>query len=140
MVPSAIKKFVLVYDNLKSNNPEDWSNSVHSCRRILQAVADMLYPPSPNDLIEIERKGGKIKVGPDNYINRLMIYVEDNSNSERFQDIVGSHLKFLGDRLHAIYSAASKGSHAEIKTREEAEPYIIYTYLFLGDILRLQGD
>jgi hypothetical protein len=138
MAPPAVKKFVSVYDNLKSSNPEDWSNAVHSCRRILQAVANVLYPPSPNGLEEIERKGKKIKVGPDNYINRLMIYAEDHSNSERFQDIVGSHLKFLGNRIDAIYSAASKGSHAEIKTPEEAERYIIYTYLLLGDILGLK--
>lgn len=140
MAPSAIKKFVSVYDNLKSTNPEDWSNAVHSCRRILQSVADVLYPPNPKGLVEIERKGKKIKVGPDNYINRLIIYVEDNSKSERFEDIVGSNLKFLGDRLDAIYSAASKGSHTEIKTRQEAERYIIYTYLLLGDLLRLQRD
>lgn len=140
MAPSAIKKFVSVYDNLKSTNREDWSNAVHSCRRILQSVADVLYPPNPKGLVEIERKGKKIKVGPDNYINRLAIYVEDNSKSKRFKDIVGSNLKFLGDRLDAIYSAVSKGSHSKIKTREEAERYIIYTYLLLGDLLWLQSD
>ena len=138
MVPLAIKKFVSVHDNLKSNNPEDWSNAVHSCRRILQAVADVLYPPNPNGMEEVERGGKKIKVGSDHYVNRLMIYVENHSSSEKFQDIVGSHLKFLGDRLHAIHSAAQKGSHTEIKTLEEAERYIIYTYLLLGDILWLK--
>lgn len=140
MVPETVKQFVSVYDNLKSNNPEDWSNAVHSCRRILQAVADVLYPPNPNGMTEIERKGQKIKIGSDNYINRLMVYVEDNSNSPRFQHIVGSHLRFLGDRLDAIYSAASKGSHTEIHTREEAERYVIYTYLLLGDILWFKED
>jgi molecular chaperone GrpE (heat shock protein) len=138
MVPSAIKKFVSVYDNLKSANPEDWSNAVHSCRRIVQAVADVLYPPDPNGMEEVERGRKKIKVGSDHYVNRLMIYVENHSSSEKFQGIVGSHLKFLGDRLDAIHSAAQKGSHTEIKTLEEAERYIIYTYLLLGDILWLK--
>jgi len=140
MVPETVKKFVSVYDNLKSNNPEDWSNAVHSCRRVLQAVADVLYPPNPDGMIEIERNGRKIKVGPDNYINRLILYAEDHSNSKRFKGIVGSHLRFLGDRIDAIHSAAAKGSHADIQTLEEAERYVIYTYLLLGDLLSLQSN
>lgn len=137
MVPEAVKKFMSIYDNMKSTNPEDWSNAVHSCRRILQAVADVLYPPNPDGLSEINRGGKKIKVGPDNYINRLVLYVEDKSNSERFSEVVGSHLKFIKDRLRSIYYAAQKGSHTEIKSAEEAERYIIYTYLLIGDILWL---
>jgi len=34
-VPSATEKFTAIYENLQSDNPEDWSNAVHSCRRIL---------------------------------------------------------------------------------------------------------
>ena len=34
-----IKKFTSVYSNLLSENDEDWSNAVHSCRRILQDLA-----------------------------------------------------------------------------------------------------
>lgn len=137
MVPEAVKKFVSVYDNMKSSNPEDWSNAVHSCRRILQAVADVLYPPYPDGLSEVNRGGKKIKVGPDKYVNRPITYAEDKSNSGRFCEVIGSHLRFLGDRLDSVYSAATKGSHTEIKSAEEAERYIIYTYLLIGDILRL---
>ena len=43
--PKAIEKFVSVYSNMDSENPEDWANAVHSCRRILLDVADALYPP-----------------------------------------------------------------------------------------------
>ena len=138
MVPAAVKKFVSAYENLKSTNPEDWSNAVHSCRRILQTVADVLYHPNLKGLSEIERNGKSINIGPDNYINRLMIYVEDHSKSKRFRDIVGSHLEYIGNRLDAIYTATSKGTHADITGRDEAERYIIYTYLLLGDILSLE--
>jgi hypothetical protein len=137
MVPDAVKKFVSAYENLKSTNPEDWSNAVHSCRRILKTVADVLYPPNTDGKTSIERNGRSVDIGPDNYINRLMIYIEDHSASERFRDIVGSHLKYMGERLDAIYEASSKGTHTDITKRSEAERYIIYTYLILGDILSL---
>lgn len=136
MVPGAVKKFLSVYENLKYSNVEDWSNAVHSCRRILKDLADILYPP-PDGLSEIDRAGKKIKVGPDEYINRLKIYVEERASSERFREIVGSHLAFLCDRLDSIYHASCKGSHKEISSIEEAERYIIYTYMVIGDILSL---
>ncbi|MEL7657285.1 MAG: hypothetical protein AAGU75_15435, partial [Bacillota bacterium] len=87
---------------------------------------------------EIDEKGKKktIKLGPDNYINRLIAYIETKSSSERFIDIVGSHLRFIGDRLESIFLATQKGSHSLI-TKEEADRYVVYTYLFLGDILSL---
>ena len=45
VVPDAVQKFTAVYENLRSENPEDWANAAHSCRRILQDLADALFPP-----------------------------------------------------------------------------------------------
>lgn len=134
--PESIKKFISIYENLQSGNDEDWANAVHSCRRIIKEIADRLYPPSDEQIF----KNGQvkpIKVGNDQYINRLMIYIENNSTSNKFTSVVGSHLKFMGERLDSIYEAANKGSHDKV-TLEEAERYIIYTYLLLGDILSIE--
>ncbi|OGU57053.1 MAG: hypothetical protein A2V66_05560 [Ignavibacteria bacterium RBG_13_36_8] len=139
ILPESVKQFVSVYDNLKSENPEDWSNAVHSCRRILQAFADKYYPPNPDGKNEIESGSKKIKVGKKNYINRLILYIESKSKSKNFINIVGSHLDFIGNRIDSIYDASNKGSHSIIKTKEEAERYIIYTYLLIGDLLLLQN-
>jgi len=81
----------------------------------------------------------EIKLGPDQYINRLICFVQDNSKSERFEEIVGSHLRFLGDRLDAIFRAAQKGSHSSV-SREEANRYVVYTYMVVGDILSLKSE
>ena len=123
---------------MRSDNPEDWSNAVHSCRRILQDLADQLFPAQDDRLVESGGKSKTIKMGPDQYINRLMAYAEDNSESERFQDIVGSHLRFLGERLDSIFKAAQKGSHSTIIDKREADRYIAYTYMVVGDILTLR--
>jgi len=134
IVPGAVQKFVSVHDNLRSENPEDWSNAVHSCRRILQDLAAAFFPPQ--DQPRITPSGKEIALGADNFINRLVCYAEDCSHSERFNEIVGSHLRFLGDRLDAVFHAAQKGSHAVV-TREEANRYVVYTYMLVGDLLSL---
>lgn len=138
LVPDAVKKFTAIYDNLSSSNSEDWSNAVHGCRRILQDLADSVFPHQKEDRIKhTDGKEKKIKLGADNYINRLMSFVDDNAESDKFSQVVGSHIKYIGNRLDSIFSAAQKGSHTTILEREEADRYVIYTYMIVGDILSL---
>jgi hypothetical protein len=137
LVPDAVQRFNAVYDNLISENPEDWSNAVHSCRRILQDLADVLFTPTEPIEKIIDGKTIKITLGKDQYINRIMAFIEQKSTSKRFVEIVGSELRYLGNRLDAIFRAVQKGSHETILGRDEADRYVIYTYLMLGDLLTL---
>jgi len=139
-IPAAAQKFSAIYDNLRSDNPEDWSNAVHSCRRVLQDLADHLFPAT--DTPRVRPGNGKsieIKLGPENYINRLVCYAEDHASSERTEEIVGSQLRYLGDRLDALFQAAQKGSHSVISTREEADRYVVYTYMLVADLLKIKA-
>lgn len=137
-VPEATQKLTAVYENLKSENPEDWSNAVHSCRRILQDLADSVFPAKSDIIKTINGKEKTIKLGKDNFINRLIAFIEAQSHSGRFTSIVGSHLKYIGERLDSVFRAAQKGSHDTIVTQEEADRYVVYTYLIVGDILLLK--
>ena len=128
-----IQKTESIQRNLNSENPEDWANAVHSCRRLLQSVADTIFPARDS----INKNGKTIKLGEGNYINRLMAFIEEKSDSSNFTSVVGSSLHFIGERLDAIFNAAQKGSHATISSRDEAERYVVYTYLTVGDILSL---
>ena len=137
-VPSAAQKFIAIYENLLSDNPEDWSNAVHSCRRILQDLADHLFPVTNTPRIKlVNGKEVRIALGADNYINRLVCFTEDNSSSERSEEIIGSQLAYLGDRLDSLFRAAQKGSHATISTRDEADRYVVYTYMLVADLLKI---
>lgn len=135
-VPAAVQKLSAVYENLNSDNAEDWSNAVHSCRRILQDLADSIYPARDDATIEVGGKSKTIKLGPDNYVNRIIAFLQERTESERFQEIVGSHLSYIGERLDSVFRAAQKGSHATVN-RDEADRYVVYTYLLVGDVLSI---
>ena len=137
LCPEAIAKFVSVYENMDSSNPEDWANAVHSCRRILKDFADSIYPPT--DIPVILPSGKTIKVGEDNVINRLIQYVENNASSKTYSSVVGSTLQYLGNRLDAIFEATNKGTHSEI-LQGEAKRYIFYTYMCISDIVSLMEN
>lgn len=134
--PKAIEKFISVYSNMDSNNPEDWANAVHSCRRILLDLADVIYPPK-NEPIIID--GKKIKVGKDQYINRLIQFINSKAESKTFADVIGADLSSIGMRLDAINEAVCKGTHANV-TKDEASRYIIHTYLLISDIILLCNE
>jgi hypothetical protein len=112
---------------MDSNNSEGWANAVHSCRRILSEFADSLYPPSETP---ISINGKMIKVGKDQYINRLI-----KSESVTYK-VVGSDLENIRGRLNAINDAVCKGTHTDVIT-QQASRYIIHTYLLISDILVL---
>ena len=140
LVPNAAQKFAVIYDYLKSDKPEHWSDAVHDCRRILKDLADALFPSQPQPRAKtIQGKKREIKLGNEDYINRLVCFIEDNSKSERFNELVGSHLDFVGNRLDSIYRAANKGSHTDITSREEADRCVVYTYMIVGDIISLRS-
>ena len=95
---------------------------------MLQDLADAIYPPREERIIQVGSKTKTIKLGTDNYINRLVAYLEDNTDSERLKAIVGSNIDFIGDRLDAVFQAAQKGSHSTITNRFEADRYVIHLY------------
>ena len=131
--PDVIKEFDSIYRGLRSNNEVDVTNCVHTCRTILKTVADYLFPPS-DKVIKIGKD--ELSVTDDKYINRIIAFIYQKSNSETYNKVVGSSLEDINNKLHAIYDASCKGSHVNV-SRSEAERYVIYTYLFLGDLMSL---
>ena len=60
-VPDAVQRLTAAYENLRSDNPEDWSNAVHSCRRILQDLADAVFPATEEIRVK-ESNGGRTEI------------------------------------------------------------------------------
>lgn len=139
-LPASVQKFTSIYDNLQSENPESWSGAVHSCRRLLQDLADAVFPATNTTRTKtVSGKVIEIDLSKDSYINRLVAFIEDNNSSERFEELVGSNLKYIGERLDSIFRASQKGSHGNV-SREEADRYVVYTYMIVSDILTLSAS
>jgi len=137
LIPDELRRLDSIKANLESENPEDWANAGHSCRRLLQAIADVLYPPSEQPVTAAD--GKPKKVGKENYINRLIMFCETKMSSGVSFKVLSSDLKYIGERLDSVFAAAQKGTHAQIDL-SEAERFVIHTYLLVGDILDLNDE
>lgn len=130
--PEAIKRLSSAYENISSDNPQSWNNALHSCRRLIEDLADALYPPR-----ESVFDGGKeIVLSKEKYKNRLVQYIKENAKSKTMRDIVVSSLEKICKELDSIYDSTNKGSHDDL-TKEEAVRYLIHVYLLASDIINL---
>ena len=134
VIPDETRKLAAIYDSLNDDNPEKWATALTSCRRMLKALADKLFPSS---ISPITRNGKVVKVGEEQYVNRLICYIEDNTTRETLDKITNSNLKYIGERLDNIFNEACKGTHASVD-KEEAERCFMHVYMLVGDILEIE--
>ncbi len=125
--PDAIEQFMTAYEKLAGGRAEDWSLALTSCRRIIKAVADVIYPP------QNEKVAGR-EVGDQQYINRIWAFLDENMASSSDKNLAKAHIDYLGSFIEKLNKKASKGVHSAVN-HEEAVRTVLYTYLTLGDIL-----
>lgn len=134
IIPDESQKISAIYDSLNDDNPEKWATALTTCRRMLKALADKLYPSSNTPVLKGKNK---IKVGEDSYINRLILYIEENSTQKTLDSITNSNLEYIGKRLDNIKNETCKGTHSTVE-KEEAERCFMHVYMLIGDILEIE--
>lgn len=132
--PEALAKFLAAQDRLSAGTSEDFALALTSCRRLIKALADALYPATDEDVEGID--GGVRKMSDDRYKNRLTEYVRTKLEGRRHREAVAQVVADLSGRLNALDGLASKGVHDEV-TEAEAETCVVWTYMLAGDIVRI---
>jgi len=101
------------------------SQAALSCRRFLERLADVLYPP--RETAEGERKLGKTQ-----YVNRLWAYVEQSLGPDGSR----SALSEIGNRMESLNALANKGLHDDIPV-DEMDRLVLNLVLLTHDLMRL---
>jgi hypothetical protein len=128
LVPGALPTVTTAFENAASPDPEQWRNAAAACRTLLKACADALEPPGPDRAHR--------KMGEEQYINRLVAWIEERGQSDTATEFAIADLEYLGRRLDASVGAGHKGAHAAVG-QVEAARFVAGTYLVLGDVLAL---
>ncbi len=110
---------------------EDYAHVAVSCRRIIEYVADCLFPSQAKEV------GGR-KVGKAQYKNRILAFASKELASNTNIELVAISVESLATQLDKLSNLSNKGVHAEV-FKSEARRCLIKTILILDDIISLRS-
>jgi hypothetical protein len=135
LCPKALEKLTEIYiDTIESKSKLDLQQIAYGCRVVMTDFADVVYPATKEKKLGYDEK--EHDLGKNNYINRIIAFVQENIDSKSDKEFMKSHLIYLASFLNNVFVLANTGTHTEI-TQEQANRCVIYTYLALGDIINL---
>lgn len=130
--PVIAEQLMLAFKAISSDKEEEWSQALTTCRRLLEGLADELYPASK------EKFNGRA-VGQGQYVNRLWAFMDGAIQSDSNKDLAKAHIDFLGSWLDKVNKLTNKGVHAELD-RIEAVKSVFHTYLVVADLLEYMSN
>ncbi len=130
--PDAGRALAAAFSRARSDDPEEWSQALSSCRRALKALADALYPPTD------EQPGGR-ELGEEQYKNRLIQYAAEHLQSTSQEALFIAEIDMVAHRADALNDLASKGVHSSVNARD-LELAVVHTYLLAGELLGLTEE
>lgn len=125
--PEIAEQLMLAFRSVSSDSKEEWSQALATCRRLLESLADILYPPTDENI-----NGRTFK--QNQYINRIWRFMDVAIESKSNKDMAKAHLDYLGSWMAADYTLTCKGVHTEV-SQLEATKAIFHIYLMLADLL-----
>lgn len=125
--PPLAEQLMLAFKAVSSNKEEEWSQALTTCRRLLEGLADQLYPPVDGNV-----KGRPLSQA--NYVNRLWAFMDASIQSASNKELAKTHVDFLGSWMEKANKITNKGVHASV-TQLEAVKAVFHTYLVIADIL-----
>ncbi|UXX97404.1 hypothetical protein N7U49_47235 [Streptomyces sp. AD2-2] len=137
-VPDLLQQFSAVYRRLQEaadsaperDVTEELSQAITTCRRILKAVVDYVFPAQK----ESAESGHKLD--DPSYRNRLFEFTKRVIQSESKRELVDAMVAGLHDRFAAVDKMTNKAVHAEVAI-ETANLCALNTYIICGEIINL---
>jgi hypothetical protein len=132
--PRAGEQLLAINEKLDYYNPDSFSEALLAVRKILAAVADAIVPVQEPHYKD--RKGMERQIGPDQYLNRIFSYLEQNSKSDPFLTMIEAEMTYIfakadhpADKLRGLYEPVS---------RDDVELAIIHMYLVVAEIAKIR--
>lgn len=132
--PDALRIFRSAEESIDVAGPEDLVHALTSCRRMIKALADALFPATGE--VVVGGDGRERVMSDEAYRNRLLQFASDRISGTSHRGLTTEALRSLGSRLERLNELSSKGVHADV-SHAEAESCVMWTYLTAADFLRI---
>lgn len=115
------------------DDSEARSHALTSCRRVLETVANHVFPPRAEPYVDAN--GKERPVGKLQYRNRLLAAIE-SAGVTTLRRALAATIEDIASRLDRLDDLTQKGVHEE-PTAADVDFGVIHTYLIAGEVLQL---
>ncbi len=119
----AFEKLPDCFERLQAGSGEAISHALTSCRRIIDAFADSVFP-ARDEAVSIN--GQSLDCQADKPKNRILAYLAS-------KQVSGSRQSRIKRGLFDLYDRVSAGVHADVSP-DEARALVLQTYFLLGEL------
>lgn len=134
IAPQVLDQFTAAYRRAREDDAESKTHALTTCRRILESVADVVFPPQTEKVVD---SAGKLRnVDATAYINRLWMFLDSAISGNTHSEILLTTLGDFGSRVDKVYAMTNKGVHGDV-SQAEVDTCVMQTYLLAGEILRV---
>ena len=134
IAPHLLDEFNAAYRRAEEGESTARSHALHSCRRIIEKVADIVCVASTTP--HHGKDGKEHPLGQQNYMNRILKFLENNLDRTTFSESLLVTLEDIVNRTSKLADLAQKGVHDQVNMNE-MEWCVIQTYLLVGEILEV---
>jgi hypothetical protein len=130
--PSAIEKLTKTYtDIVEGSSSLAWSQIAFACRDILQDFSDSIYKPDylPDGEKPPTREQTNRKI-------RFTLRARMSKLKDTERELIKSQMDYLLNYFDKLADLIQKYTHLKAE-KEDAHRCVVYTYLIIGDVLKL---
>jgi len=131
--PRAGEQLLAISERMRCDDPESYSQALAAVRKILATVADTVVPvrePSYRD-----KKGVERVIGPDQYLNRIFSYLEQNARHDPLLSLAEAQMTYIFSKADRP-ADKPRATHESI-AKEDVELAIIHMYLVIAEIAKI---
>jgi len=134
VAPVVLETLNAALERARHDDPEARAHALTSCRRVLTAVADAVFPARAEPWCD--GAGKEWAVGPSQYRNRLVAAVASSQIERTRRRALCASLDDFASRVDRLDELTNKGVHGQVSDAELRHA-VIHTYLLAGEILEL---
>lgn len=130
--PDILTKLNYIYEDLLTrDHPHNYARIAFDCREILMDFTDAIFN---EDSLKYDKKPRRIETK-----NKIYFTLRELTESETDSKVISERFEYIKNYFSAFNDFVQKNSHPdgfEVK-EEDAKACVIYTYLFINDILKI---
>ena len=132
--PRAGEQLLAINEKMHYYDPDAFEQALIAVKKVLVTVADAVVPVQ--EPVYRDRKGRERVTGPDQHLNRIFSYLEQNSRCDPTLSMIEAEMTYIFAK--ADHPADPHRGLYEPVSRDDVELAIIHMYLIVAEIAKIR--